>query len=86
MCLHIAELLHVSVDSERSPLWIESQIRMKLDNQAVSVPRVRFTPDDETLMSDLLSDEKDKLLDPIKKYLEFLRTLEGKKLIVIPND
>lgn len=59
---------------------------MKLDNQAVSVPRVRFTPDDETLMSDLLSDEKDKLLDPIKKYLEFLRTLEGKKLIVIPND
>ena len=59
---------------------------MKLDNQAVLVPRVRLTPDDETLMFDLLSDEKDKLLDSIKKKLEFLRTVEGKKLIVIPND
>ena len=59
---------------------------MKLDNQAISVPRVRFTPDDETLMSDLLSDQKDKMLDPIKKYLDFLRSREGKTLIVIPKD
>lgn len=80
-----AKMLGVPVNDEDSPLSIESKIRTALDNYKTA-PKVNLTPDDTQLMHNLLSDEPDLLIKPINSYIDFIKSLEGKRVIVLPNN
>ena len=80
-----AKMLGVPVTDEDSPLSIESKIKMALDNYKTA-PKVSLTPDDIQSMHDFLSDEPDLLIKPIDSYIDFIKSLEGKRVIVLPNN
>lgn len=80
-----AKMLGVPVNDSDSPLSIESKIKMALDNYKTA-PKVSLTPDDTQLMHNLLSDEPDLLIKPIDSYIDFIKSLEGKRVIVLPNN
>lgn len=80
-----AKMLGVPVTDEDSPLSIESKIKMALDNYKTA-PKVSFTPDDIQLMHDLMNQEPDLLIKPIDSYIDFIKSLEGKRVIVLPNN
>lgn len=80
-----AKMLNVPVKDGDSPLSIESKIRIVLDNYKTA-PKVNLTPDDIQLMHNLMSDEPDLLVKPVDSYVDFIKSLEGKRVIVIPNN
>ena len=80
-----AKMLGVPVNDSDSPLSIESKIKIMLDNYKTA-PKVALTPDDTQLMHNLLSDEPDLLIKPINSYIDFIKSLEGKRIIVLPNN
>lgn len=80
-----AKMLGVSVNDSDSPLSIESKIKIALDNYKTA-PKVSLTSDDTQLMHNLLSDEPDLLIKPINSYIDFIKSLEGKRVIVLPNN
>lgn len=80
-----AKMLGVPVNDGDSPLSIESKIRTVLDNYKIA-PKVALTSDDTQLMHDLLTAEPDLLIKPINSYIDFIKSLEGKRVIVLPNN
>ena len=80
-----AKMLNVPVKDGDSPLSIESKIRTVLDNYKTA-PKVSLTSDDTQLMHDLLTAEPDLLVKPIDSYIDFIKSLEGKRVIVLPNN
>ena len=80
-----AKMLNVPVNEGDSPTSIESKIRIMLGN-TVTAPTVSWTPEDTQLMHDLLNAEPDLLIKPIDKYTEFIKSLNGKRIIVLPNN
>ena len=80
-----AKMLGVPVNDGDSPLSIESKIKVALGNYKTA-PKVALTPDDTQLMHDLLNAEPDLLIKPINSYIDFIKSLEGKRVIVLPNN
>ena len=80
-----AAALNVGVSDKDSPTVIDSNIRIALDNYKTA-PKVNLTPDDIQSMHDFLSDEPDLLIKPIDSYIDFIKSLEGKRVIVLPNN
>lgn len=80
-----ATALNVGVSDKDSPTALDSKIRIVLNNYKTA-PKVNLTPDDIQSMHDFLSDEPDLLIKPINSYIDFIKSLEGKRVIVLPNN
>ena len=80
-----ATALNVGISDKDSPTVLDSKIRIALDNYKTA-PKVALTSDDTQLMHNLLSDEPDLLIKPIDSYIDFIKSPEGKRVIVLPNN
>ena len=79
----IADVLGVKITPETSVAGLESEIRIKLDSKCYA-PKKRLTKSQLILISDLLADEP-ALFRIIEKYHQFILSLDGGQLILLPD-
>lgn len=80
----IARMLNVTFSTDPSISSLKTDICKKLQNSHY-LPSNRLAKEQLQLIKDLLADEPG-ILRIIQKYHDFIKKLEGKKIIVLPED
>ena len=79
----IAAIFGIKITPETTAARLESEIRIKLDSNCY-VPQKRLSPNQLTVISDLLADEPS-LFHIIEIYHRFIISLDAGRLIQIPD-
>ena len=80
----IARMLNVRFSTSTSIISLKRNIYEKLQNRYY-LPVQRLSKEQQQAINDLLADEPG-ILRIIQKYHDFIKTLEGKKIIILPEN